>query len=81
MHPRFSKIDVGKLLARGVEPLPEIQKRLAALDPSEGLAVIAPFIPSPLIEKLRSEDFSSRVEHQPDGRWITYFWRDGGRAC
>jgi uncharacterized protein (DUF2249 family) len=47
-----------------------------ALRPGEGLAVIAPFLPSPLIEKLRSESFTSRVEHQPDGSWITYFWRE-----
>ena len=74
--PNFKRFDVRKLLRDGTEPLPEIRKRVDALKTGEGLAIIAPFLPSPLIEKLRSENFSSRVEPQPDGSWITYFWRD-----
>jgi hypothetical protein len=35
-----------------------------------------PFLPSPLIEKLGSEGFRSRVQHQPDGAWAVNFWRD-----
>ncbi|MBA3762650.1 MAG: DUF2249 domain-containing protein [Chthoniobacterales bacterium] len=42
----------------------------------EGLAIVAPFLPSPLIEKLGSEGFRSRVERQLGGVWITQFWRD-----
>ncbi len=72
----FKRFDVRKLLQDGIEPLPEISKRIEALKTGEGLAIIAPFLPSPLIEKLRSENFSSRAEPQPDGSWITYFWRD-----
>ena len=63
------------MIARGVEPLPEIRARINALAPGEGLSVIAPFLPSPLIEKLANEGFQSRVERQV-GSWVTYFWRD-----
>jgi uncharacterized protein (DUF2249 family) len=73
---RFKRLDVRRLISQGVEPFPEIRKRIDLLKSGEGLAVIAPFLPSPLIEKLRSEDFSSRVEPLPDGSWITYFWRE-----
>lgn len=73
--PIFKRFDVRKLLAQGTEPFPEIRKRVDALKAGEGLAVIAPFLPSPLIEKLRSEGFLSRAEPQPDGSWIAYFWR------
>ncbi|MHA3774380.1 DUF2249 domain-containing protein [Verrucomicrobiota bacterium sgz303538] len=73
---RFKRFDVRRLLREGVEPFPEIRKRVDSLGLDEGLAVIAPFLPSPLIEKLRSENFSSRAEPQPDGSWVTYFWRD-----
>jgi hypothetical protein len=45
------------------------------LRPGEGLAVVAPFLPSPLIEKLGSEGFESRVERGAEGSWIAYFWR------
>lgn len=72
----FKRIDARKLLAEGIEPFPEIRKRVDALKAGEGLAVTAPFLPSPLIEKLRGENFHSRVEPQPDGTWITYFWRE-----
>ena len=44
--------------------------------PNEGLTLVAPFLPSPLIEKLSGEGFFSRVEHQPDGGWVVHFWRD-----
>jgi uncharacterized protein (DUF2249 family) len=74
--PVFKRLDARKLLARGIEPFPEIRKCVDALKTGEGLAVIAPFLPSPLIEKLRGENFHSRVEPQPDGSWITYFWRE-----
>lgn len=74
--PTFKRFDARKLLAQGVEPFPEIRKRVDALNTGEGLALISPFLPSPLIEKLRSENYHSRVEPQPDGSWITYFWRE-----
>lgn len=75
MHTQFKRFDVRKLLAQGTEPFAEIRKRVDALKPGEGLAVIAPFLPSPLIEKLRSEGYASRAEPQPDGSWVTYFSR------
>jgi uncharacterized protein (DUF2249 family) len=75
MQTRFKRFDIRKLLAQGAEPFPEIRKRVDALKTGEGLAVFAPFLPSPLIEKLRSEGYSTRAEPQPDGSWVTYFWR------
>lgn len=80
MSVRFKKFDVRKLLAQGVEPLPEIRRRVDALKSGDGLAILAPFLPSPLIEKLRSEGFCSRVEPQTDGSWLVYFWKDGEAA-
>ena len=73
---QFKRFDAGKLLNKGIEPFPEIRKRVDALAAGEGLAVIAPFLPSPLIEKLSSEGFGARAEPQPDGSWVTYFWRN-----
>ena len=75
MPRKFKTLDVRPIIARGIEPLPEIRARIHALAPGEGLSVIAPFLPSPLIEKLANEGFQSRVERQV-GSWITYFWRD-----
>ena len=75
MPRKFKTFDVRPMIARGVEPLPEIRARINALAPGEGLSVIAPFLPSPLIERLANEGFQSRVERQV-GSWVTFFWRD-----
>jgi hypothetical protein len=72
---RFKRFDVRDLLRLGVEPFPEIHKRVDVLKPDEGLIVIAPFLPSPLIEKLAGEGFSSKVERVNGADWMVYFWR------
>ena len=73
---KFKKLDVRPLLRGGVEPFPAIRQRLDALQPGEGLVVIAPFLPSPLIELLGSEGFDSKVERGEKSDWIVYFWRE-----
>lgn len=75
MSRKFKTLDIRPILANGVEPFSKIRESVDALRANEGLSVIAPFLPSPLIEKLGSEGFQSRVERQ-NGSWITHFWRD-----
>jgi uncharacterized protein (DUF2249 family) len=75
MPRRFKTLDVRPILARGAEPFSKIRETIDALGPDEGLSVIAPFLPSPLIEKLGSEGFQSRVE-RGNGSWVTHFWRE-----
>ena len=73
---KFKTLDVRPILAKGVEPLLKIRESIDALATDEGLSVIAPFLPSPLIEKLGSEGFESRIERQVGGGWTVHFWRD-----
>jgi uncharacterized protein (DUF2249 family) len=73
---KFKRIDVRPLLEKGREPLAEIQKRIDGLKPDQGLIVVAPFLPSPLIERLGSEGFESKVERVEGGHWIVYFWHE-----
>jgi hypothetical protein len=73
---KFNRFDVRPLLKRGGEPLPEILKRVQALKPEAGLIIIAPFLPSPLIELLGSQGFAAKVERGEGGSWIVYFWRE-----
>jgi uncharacterized protein (DUF2249 family) len=74
--PKFKLLDIRPILARGDDPFSRIRTTVDALQPGEGLSVVAPFLPSPLIEKLSNEGFRSRVERQPGSGWITHFWRD-----
>lgn len=76
MSTTFKKLDVRPLIAQGMEPLSAILSKIDLIKEGEGLTVIAPFLPSPLIERLSSEGFRSRVQHQPDGAWAVNFWRD-----
>jgi hypothetical protein len=71
----FKRFDVRPLIEKGLEPFPEIRKRIDALRPRQGLKVVAPFLPSPLIERLRSEGWQSHLERGAKGEWIISFWK------
>jgi hypothetical protein len=73
---KFKTLDVRPILAKGIEPFSKIRQTINALGPDEGLSVTAPFLPSPLIEKLGIEGFQSRVERQIGGGWTVHFWRE-----
>ena len=73
---QFKRFDVRDLINRGVEPFPEIRKRVTAIKAGQGLIIVAPFLPSPLIEKLGSEGFASKVERGSGADWMVYFWRE-----
>jgi hypothetical protein len=75
---KYHTLDVRPLLARGEEPLPAIRQRIAALSADEGLVVIAPFLPAPLIALLQGEGVATRFERGTAGEWIVYFWRANG---
>lgn len=70
----FKRLDVRPLLARGEEPLSAVRQRIEALEAGQGLIVVAPFLPSPLIEFLESKGYQSRVERGTGTDWIVYFW-------
>ena len=72
----FKRFDVRDLLSRGIEPFPEIHRRISKLKMGEGLIIVAPFLPSPLIEKLGGEGFASKVERGSGADWMVYFWRE-----
>ena len=73
---KFKRLDVREMIRNGIEPFPLIFERAEKLKPEEGLIVVAPFLPSPLIEKLGSEGFASRLERGRGADWLVYFWRE-----
>lgn len=73
---KFKRFDVREIIQSGLEPFPEIRQRVDALKPGNGLIIVAPFLPSPLIEKLSSEGFLSKVERGQGADWVIYFWRE-----
>jgi uncharacterized protein (DUF2249 family) len=73
--PKFKTFDTRPYFAKGEEPLQFIRGQVDSLKPGQGLTVIAPFIPAPLIEILKSEGFKSTLERRTDGGWAVNFWR------
>ena len=73
---QFKRLDVRAAIARNEEPFPAIRAKVDALRPGDGLIVVAPFLPSPLIELLTSEGFASKVERGKGSEWLIYLWRD-----
>jgi hypothetical protein len=73
---QFKRFDLRAVIQRGVEPFPEIHRRVHALKPDEGLIAVAPFLPSPLVEKLAGDGFASKVERGTGADWLAYFWRE-----
>lgn len=72
---KFRTLDVRPVLKRGGEPFSVITAEVASLKPEEGLILITPFLPSPLIEHLKSSGFGARPQIQSDGSWQTIFTR------
>lgn len=72
----FKNFDVRPHLARGEEPLPLIRARVDSLKAGEGVTIVAPFLPAPLIELLKSEGFASTMERRTDGAWAVNFWKE-----
>ena len=72
---QFKRMDIRPLIASGQEPLSRIRAVLDSMHEGQGLMLIAPFLPSPLIELLESEGFQSRFEPGSGRDWVVYFWR------
>lgn len=73
--PKPIVVDVRKILQDGGEPCHAIDAALNQLAPLQGLQVIAPFLPSPLIERLRAEGFSASPNRRKEGAWQVDFTR------
>ena len=73
--PKNQTLDVRPVIAQGEEPFALIRGRVDALAPGDSLTIIAPFLPAPLIELLKSEGFEATMEHRGDGSWSVKFRR------
>jgi uncharacterized protein (DUF2249 family) len=72
---KIRTLDVRPLIARGEEPFQEIMSVVANLTAGESLLLVTPFLPSPLIEKLKADGFTARPERAGSGAWRTRFDR------
>lgn len=73
---KFKTFDVRPYLAQGTEPFALIRERIDTLKPGQGITVVAPFMPAPLIEMLKSEGYETTLERRADGAWAVNFWQN-----
>lgn len=73
--PKDLVVDVRPLMAEGIEPRPQLFAAVKALAAGQALVVIAPFLPSPLIERLKADGFSAEVTRRSDAAWEVRFAR------
>ncbi len=77
MVSNFVDLDVRPALRAGEEPFGLIMAAVASLQEREGLRLIAPFKPVPLLHVLGSKGFSHEMTELDGGDWEVRFTPDG----
>jgi uncharacterized protein (DUF2249 family) len=75
LAPKSKVLDIRPLLARGEEPFMLIRTEVDRLAAGQGITIVAPFLPAPLIELLKGEGFEVTMERRNDGAWSVSFKR------
>lgn len=73
MTEQFVDLDVRPILRSGGEPFQEIMGTVAALQPGEGLRLLATFKPVPLFSVLGAKGFSHEARELDGGDWEVLF--------
>lgn len=73
MAASFLDLDVRPTLRAGREPFGDIMAALNALQPGQGLRLIAPFQPVPLFGVMESRGFSHEARELETGDWEVLF--------
>lgn len=77
MVSNFVDLDVRPALRAGEEPFGLIMAAVASLQEGEGLCLIAPFKPVPLLHVLGSKGFSHEMTELDGGDWEVRFMPEG----
>jgi methylmalonyl-CoA mutase cobalamin-binding subunit len=80
MQTDFKRLDVCAWIARGEEPFSRVRAAVHALGAEEGLLLVAPFLPAPLIDWVKGEGFETKIEPGTKGRWLVRIWRETAGA-
>lgn len=73
MQPRFRDLDVRPILKEGGEPFPAIMQAVQALEPGEGLRLLATFRPTPLLSVMARRGYEAEVNELAEGDWEVLF--------
>lgn len=65
--------DAREMIAVGGHPLQKVLKDAKDLAKGEIYELVAPFLPAPLIDKMKEQGFESYTEQEGDGLWRVWF--------
>ena len=65
--------DAREAIEAGQHPLPQVLAATAQLQPGQAFAIVTPFTPSPMIDKLREKGFRSWTEQKGPEHYVTHF--------
>lgn len=69
----YVDLDVRPILRDGGEPFEQIMAAVNALQPDQGLRLLAPFEPTPLLHVLGSRGFTHEIKEVSAGDWEVLF--------
>lgn len=73
MLPRYKNLDVRSILKEGGEPFPAIMQAVQALEPGEGLRLLATFRPTPLLSVMARRGYTAEMKELAEGDWEVLF--------
>lgn len=65
--------DAREVIEAGEHPLPRVMAAVALLEPGQAFAIVTPFIPAPMIDKVRQEGLLAWTERTGPEHFVTYF--------
>lgn len=57
----------------GGHPLPTVMSAIGQLRPGHAFAIVTPFVPAPMIDKVVERGFDAWTEHKGEEHFVTYF--------
>jgi len=67
--------DAVEMIEAGGHPLPETMSALRKLKPGQIYAIVTPFVPAPMIDKVREQGYLTWIERLGAGKFKSYFMR------
>ncbi len=76
---KLNHLDIGSLMASGLEPYPLIMDRLQRLDAEERIILHVPFEPKPLMKQLLRMGFKFDLKKEAKDQYLLEIFQDGDR--
>jgi hypothetical protein len=65
--------DAREAIEAGEHPLPQVMAALGKLADGQGYAIVTPFVPAPMVERVRAQGFQVWTERKEANHFVTYF--------